>query len=105
MCRYSWCDTVSEVGPRIGRGARLTKHVAGVATISEVGPDIGNRDSDLVCRMLRLQPSQRPSMAEVVDDPFFTRANGGGGDGGGESNKKQNLVYAISHPVYYPELQ
>ena len=39
----------------------------------------------LVCRMLRLQPSQRPSMAEVVGDPFFTGANGGGDDGGGES--------------------
>ena len=39
----------------------------------------------LVCRMLRLQPSQRPSMAEVVGDPFFTGAIGGGGGGGGES--------------------
>ena len=41
--------------------------------------------ASLACRMLRLQPSKRPSMAEVVGDPFFTGTRDGGGDEGGES--------------------
>ena len=40
----------------------------------------------LVARMLRLQRSERPSMKEVLDDPFFSEgSNGGGGGDGGES--------------------
>ena len=68
-----------------------TRSSSGVATISELGPYLGNRDGDSGVSDATVQPSQRPSMAEVVGDPFFTGANGGGGDGGGESNKKQHL--------------
>ena len=37
--------------------------------------------ASLISRMLRLRATERPTMKEVVGDPFFT----GGGDGGGES--------------------
>ena len=36
---------------------------------------------DLISRMLRLRPEERPTMGEVVCDRFFV----GEGDGGGES--------------------
>ena len=39
--------------------------------------------ASLVTWMLRLRPSERPTMKEVVRDPFFTEMMSGGGGGGG----------------------
>ena len=62
---------------------------------------------DLVIRMLRLQPADRPTMKEVVRDPFFREAISGsiasgisgasGGAGGGETKGESECVVCLDN--------